>query len=256
MKSSQWISQPGSMVKPNPSAAMRLFCFHHAGGNPSVFRPWAEHLPESIELCCMQLPGRCGQAHEAPFTRMAPLVDSLARTIEPFLDKPFIFFGHSMGALIGFELARHLRRQGASLPMRLLVSGHSAPQLPYPGPPIHGLPDETFLECVRGYNGTPEEALQHEEWLELLLPVLRADFEVCETYSYTDEAPLECPITALGGLQDSMVPEQSIRAWSEQTCAAFDKHMFPGDHFYLLERPQLLLWTLARILAQEARNVA
>jgi surfactin synthase thioesterase subunit len=131
------------------------------------------------------LPGRKDRLHEAPFTRLPPLVQALSGAIFPYLDKPFAFFGHSMGALIAFELVRHLRRQQRPTPVHLFVSGHGAPELDTPRSPIHQLPHHAFIEELCRLNGTPDEVFKNEELLELLLPALRADFAVCEEYVYT-----------------------------------------------------------------------
>ena len=146
--------------KLNPQARLRLFCFHYAGGSARVFREWHDLLP-TVEVCPLQLPGRGTRIKEGSVRRVAPLVEQLARELSPKLDMPFAFFGHSMGALIGFELARLLRRERGLNPAHLFISGRRAPQLRAAGPPIHNLPDDEFIERLRDYNGTPEEVLRH-----------------------------------------------------------------------------------------------
>src|SRR5437763_15337105 len=161
--------------KPNPRARVRLFCFPYAGGGDSVFRAWQKGLSEAIEVCPVQLPGRGARISEPPFTELSPLVRAAAQALAPHLDKPFAFFGHSMGALICFELARHLRKDGGPQPVHLFVSGRCGPQTPRE--PFAGdLPDSEFQEMLRRYNGTPEEVLENRELMELLLPAVRADF--------------------------------------------------------------------------------
>jgi medium-chain acyl-[acyl-carrier-protein] hydrolase len=182
---------------------------------------------------------------ERPFTQLSPLIEALAQALVPFLDKPFAFFGHSLGALVSFELARRVRRQYGVHPLRLFVSAGRAPQIPHRGPRIHTLPDKEFLMELRRLNGTPSELLGHEELMEIMLPVLRADFALYETYLYSTEPPLNCPITAFGGLQDHRVSDSDLEAWSAQTSVSFSKRMFPGDHFFL-KQPLLL-----RVLSQE-----
>lgn len=246
MNANPWLACP----KPNPGAAVRLFCFPYSGAAASIYYPWAEMLPPSIEVCPVQLPGHGTRLREPLATRLTPQVEALAAGLAPACDRPFAFFGHSMGALLSFELARHLRRQGKPGPIHLFVSGHGAPHLPDRNPPLHQLPDDQFVAKLRELNGTPEEVLRHQELLQLLIPVLRADFAVCETYVYQPEPPLDCPISAYGGLGDGYVNREELAAWQEQTTGRFSLRMFPGDHFYLntpTNRAHLLM-ALAREL--------
>jgi medium-chain acyl-[acyl-carrier-protein] hydrolase len=179
---------------------------------------------------------------EPSFTAIDPLVRELSRALLPELDLPFAFVGHSMGALIAFELARLLRREHALSPAYMFVSARPAPQLPSFDAPIHLLPRAVFLEHLRTrYNGIPEAILREPELMELFLPTVRADFKMIESYDYVPREPLGCPMIAFGGLQDDLVTKRELRAWQEQTNAAFDLHMFPGGHFFLhQQRPQML----------------
>jgi medium-chain acyl-[acyl-carrier-protein] hydrolase len=165
------------------------------------------------------------------------------------MDRPFAFFGHSMGALVSFELARLLRREHATLPHALFVSGRRPPQLPME-PPTYDLPEDEFVEELRRMGGTPEEVLRHPELLNLLLPTLRSDFELSQTYSYTEAPPFTFPITAFGGLNDQFVPREDLDQWREQTSGSFQLRMFPGDHFFLHSSQALLLQMLSRDLVQ------
>jgi len=233
--------------KPNPRARVRLFCFPYAGGSALMFRTWSNALPADVEVCPVQLPGRSARLMERPFTDLSRLIEVLAQALAPLLDKPFAFFGHSLGALIGFELARRLRRQYGVNPVRLLVSAGRPPQVPHRGAPIHNLPRKEFLAELRRLDGTLAEVFEHEELLEIILPLLRADFAVYETYVYSNEAPLNCPISTFGGLEDREISASDLEAWRDQTTAAFSLRMLPGDHFFLNTHQPLLL----RILSQE-----
>jgi medium-chain acyl-[acyl-carrier-protein] hydrolase len=241
-----WVSCP----RPNPDAKVRLFCFPYSGASANIYYPWADVLPPSWEVCPAQLPGRGNRMSEPLATRLQAQVEALATGLAPYLDKPFAFFGHSMGALIAFELARHLRRTALPLPVHIFVSGHEAPHLPDRNPPLHALPTGELLDKLRELNGTPEEVLQHPELRDMLLPILRADFEVCETYVYTAEPPLDCPISAFSGLGDEYVTREELEAWREHTTGRFSIRMFPGDHFYLNSARPYLLQALARELEQ------
>ncbi|MBD1902832.1 thioesterase II family protein [Trichocoleus sp. DQ-A3] len=234
--------------KPNPLSSLRLFCFPYAGGGALNFRTWSQGLPVGVEVCAVELPGRGKRILEAPFTQALPLVQAIAHALLPYLDKPFAFFGHSMGALVSFEVARLLRREYGMSPVHLFVSGRSAPQLPLQEPPIHSLPQPAFIEELRRLNGTPKAVLENVELMELLLPILRADFAVLETYVYAAEPPLQCPITAFGGLQDVKVSVDRLEAWRQQTSAKFSLQMLPGDHFFVQSAQPLLLQFLSREL--------
>ena len=236
-----WFTFP----RPNPHASLRLFCFPYAGGRASVFRLWPDNLPSTIEVCAVELPARGRRIKEHPIARLAPLAQSIAHSLPLCFDKPFVFFGHSMGALLSFEVARQLRRQYGRQPVQLIVSGRRAPQVPDKDPPTNSLPESDFVAELRRLNGTPKEVLEHAELLEFMLPILRADFEVNETYDYVAEPPLSCPITACGGLQDREVSRPDLDAWREQTNASFVLRMFPGDHFFLNAYQPLFLRSLA-----------
>lgn len=226
---------------PNPQAALRLFCFPYAGGSSGVFRTWFSNLPTTIEVCPVELPGRGTQIRLSAIAQLEPLLDILAPALLPYLDKPFAFFGHSMGGLISFEVVRLLRKKYTITPAHLFISAHRAPQIPDFKPPIHALSEPAFKEELRRLNGTPQAVLDNAELMELFLPTLRADFKILETYIYTHESPLECPITVFGGLQDVEVSRDHLLAWQAQTLACFSLQMLAGDHFFIHSNQQLLL---------------
>jgi medium-chain acyl-[acyl-carrier-protein] hydrolase len=220
-------------AKRNPGASRRLFCFPYAGAAAYVFNNWSKFLPNDMEVCAIQLPGRGKRLREPMHTRMSTLCEALYPAVKPLLDKPFVFFGHSMGAVISFELARLLRRERQPLPSHLFVSGRRAAQVREDEPPIYDLPEAEFIAELIRLNGTPREVLEHHELLELMLPLLRADFELIHTYEYSPEPPFAFPITAFGGLEDLEVSSEQLAAWREQTTSQFRLHMLPGDHFFI-----------------------
>ncbi|UFP93835.1 thioesterase II family protein [Gloeobacter morelensis] len=244
--SSKWVVFP----RPNPRARLRLFCFPYAGGAAHVFRNWPSRLPESLEVGALELPGHGGRLAEAPFTELPPLVRAAAAALAPYQDRPVALFGHSMGALIAFELARMLKREHNLAPVHLFVSARRAPQMATDADAVqlHRLPAQELIERLRRLNGTPRAALADAELMELLLPTLRADFAVCETYRYTSETLLPCPITVFGGLQDPEVSLSELEGWREQTKAAFARYLLPGDHFFLHTSQILLLQALQQQL--------
>ena len=234
--------------KSDSRALLRLFCFPYAGGSASIFREWAQRLPASVEVCAIQLPGRGSRMLEPAITKIPRLVKAIAPALVPYLDKPFAFFGHSMGNLISLELARYLRKKMKIEPVHLFVSGSRAPQLPNTEPKSYDLPEAGFMNYLRRLNGTPTEILEHPELMELMLPVLRADFELVQTYAYTPDEPLACPITAFGGSLDKEVGRRRLQAWREQTATHFSLNMIPGDHFFIHASQTLLLAALSEEL--------
>lgn len=228
-------------MKPNPAARLRLFCLPYAGGSASIYRTWGNQFPDTIEVCPIELPGRGARLREASEANFQALVETLADAITPWLDKPYVLFGHSMGALIGFELARLFRVKKITGPLHFIASGHTAPQIPGRHRPIHNLPDNEFIEELRQLNGTPEAVLNNHELMQLLIPILRADFTINETYVCKDELPLNCPFTVFGGLQDKDVDQASLDAWQQHTTASFSLQMLPGDHFFIQTMQALLI---------------
>ncbi|HZD95424.1 MAG TPA: alpha/beta fold hydrolase [Candidatus Sulfotelmatobacter sp.] len=226
--------------------ALRLYCFPYAGGSAQVFRNWQRYFLPEISLVLAHLPGRGMRAGEPLFRNLKPLVHALADAFVARDPSPFAFWGHSMGGLIGFELARELRRRGRPGPLALFVSGRSAPHVPDPDPPTFNLPDDEFIAELRRLKGTPEEVLSSPELKAFFLPVIRADFELVETYTYQEEAPLDCPIQVYGGLQDTSVPAERLKAWQKQTVHPSKVRMFRGDHFFIHSVAMDVVQTLRR----------
>jgi medium-chain acyl-[acyl-carrier-protein] hydrolase len=228
---------------PRPQAKARLFCFPHAGVGAAVYRPWAMALPADLEVCAIQLPGRANRLNEPAVTHLPELVSALVSVLQPHLDLPFAFFGHSMGAVLSNEVARALQVTGAPMPRHLFVSGRRPPHWPNPDPLLHVLSDQDFVaEINRRYGGIPPEVAEHEELLALLLPALRADIRALETHlPPAGRAPLACPVTVFGGADDPLTPRPHLDGWRTETSAAFRVRVFPGDHFYLQPQKDALL---------------
>ena len=244
------VSRPNIQIpKPNPQAHLRLFCFSYAGGGASIYRSWLPMLLPEVELCSVQLPGREERIQDPPFTQIPFLIENMTQAIRPYLTKPFIFFGHSMGALVSFELTRSLRKQQIILPLHIFASAHRAPQIPNRHPLIHQLPEAEFKEELYKLNGTPQNVLDNDELMQMMLPTLRADFTACETYVYEPGEPLSCPITAFGGLADKDINRDDLEAWRQQTRKSFQLHLYEGDHFFLYSEKERIL----RIINQELK---
>lgn len=226
-----------SLVRVRPPASarpprLRLVCFPYAGGGAWTFRGWPG-VPADGEAWAVELPGHGARIAEPPVGDLEALVAPLARAIAPLADAPLALFGHSMGALLAFETARRLRAEAGVEPVHLFVAGREAPQLPEARPPAHGLPDEELVAVLRDLDGTPSEVLEDAGMMALMLPVVRADFRLVETYRYRAEAPLGCPITAIGGADDARVRPAMLAPWREHTRAAFALHLVDGGHFFL-----------------------
>lgn len=234
-------------ARPNPTARFRLFAFPYAGGGASVFRGWSLHAPE-LETCAVQLPGREGRLGEVAFTHMNQLVPVLADALLPMLDRPYALFGHSIGAIQAFELACEFRRRGVRMPAACFVSGRPAPQTICTLPPVHHLSEREFLLRVRSLNGTPDEIIANAELMALLLPVLRADFELAWSYAYRERPPLTVPIVAFGGDADTDVAITDLHDWRSQTTVGFDARILPGGHFFLHEHAATIMDEIVRRL--------
>jgi len=237
--------------KPTQTARLRLVCFPYAGGGAASYRPWVSHFPSSVEVCAIKLPGREDRIRETPCTHLSELLPLLASVIASHADIPFAFFGHSMGALMCFELARELRRQHLPEPAHLFVSAFRAPQRPASLSETHRLPEAEFIKEVgQRWGGIPDVVRNEPGLLELLLPTLRADMAIVETYTYVPEAPLTCPISCFGGMEDHIVEQSVLSAWQQQTTAAFSLTMFPGGHFFVQSAREVLLQTMMQELSR------
>jgi medium-chain acyl-[acyl-carrier-protein] hydrolase len=234
--SSAWVQR----YHPNDQARLRLFCFPYAGGRASIFRPWTDGLPSEIEVCSIQLPGREERLREPPYKRLGPLVEALVAAMVPYLDRPFAFYGHSMGALISFEVARLLRKEYDRHPVALHLAAFRAPQLPNPNIKIYHLPTEVFKVVLRA-DGIPETILQSDELMQLMLPTLRADYEVCDTYEYREETALSCPFFLYCGQEDVRIREADMLGWPVHTLGESRMTMVPGSHLFLHVAQDMLL---------------
>lgn len=246
---------PGRWLPRSASRAMSpaplLFCLPCAGSGASMYRGWGDALLGGFEVVPIHLPGREARMAERPFDRIGPLVVALADSLGPQLEVgcPFALFGHSMGALIVFELARELRRRDAPLPVHLFASGARAPQMPDRHPPTYDLGDREFLQALQRWDGLPQPLLDHDELMRLLLPTMRADLRLVEMYQYREESPLTCPITAYAGRDDPMIVREEVMGWAHQTAGPFAAQFFAGGHFFLAEQRSLLLDSIGKRLA-------
>ncbi|MEO7261117.1 MAG: alpha/beta fold hydrolase [Jatrophihabitantaceae bacterium] len=226
-----------------------LFCLPHAGGGASAYRAWLGRVP-GVDVLPVQLPGREARLREAPYEQMGPLAAELASVIADGAgSRPYAVYGHSLGALVAFETLREIRRRGGEQPVQLFVSGCVAPHCAVEdGPPVVGMSEPQLVQMLRQLGGTPDWLLADPEVLRMILPAVRADFSVKETYSYQDEAPMDVPVTVLSSTADPRAPHEWQQKWREQTRAGCTVHTLLGGHFAVFERSELTLGHLAGAL--------
>ena len=235
----RWVGDDGRAE--DSVAARQLFCFAHAGGGPSFFRPWRAGLVPEIAVRPVLLPGRESRLDESPFRHMAELLEPLCAALEPYLDHPYAFFGHSMGAAVAYEVARRFSDRSRGGPTCLLVSGRRAPGMTTNRRRLSELPDDEFLGEVGRLNGMPPEVLNEPELVSMLLPTLRADFELAETYQPLPGGHLGCPVIAYMSTSDPETNYTEVVGWRDVTTGEFTMRVFRGDHFYLKGgRPDVL----------------
>lgn len=232
----------------NPTGAVRLFLFPFAGGNATAFLPWQALLGPDVELRVAQLPGHGARLFEPPAVDLDPLVDELAGAVAELADRPFLFYGHSLGALVAFEVARRLRRTGSPEPVSLWVSGAEGPQTRHIKRELHQLEQAELIEALREYNGTAPEMLDDQELMELVLPGIRADFALNERYVYRPEPPLNLPIHVLLGESDEFVVLERAAGWARESSWPASERRFEGDHFFLNPQAE----TIAGLIAEDA----
>jgi medium-chain acyl-[acyl-carrier-protein] hydrolase len=234
----------------NPTGAMRLFLFPFAGGNANTFLPWQALLGPRLELRIAQLPARGVRLFDPPLADMDELVARLTRAVAGLADRPFAFFGHSLGALVAFEVARQLRRGGLPEPTSLWVSGAEAPQTRAVRRRLHELGDAELIAALGEYNGTATDLLGNQELMELVLPGLRADFALSELYVYRPEPPLDLPIHLLLGEEDPHVELDRAAGWSLESSRPVRRRLYSGDHFFLNAHQQSIAALLADVAAK------
>lgn len=229
------------------AVATRLFSFPYAGGQARIFRDWQEWLGPAVEVVAVELPGRGSHLGTPVIDRMSTMIECLISVLDPLLDRPFALFGHSMGALIAFELSSTLIRRGRPAPCHLFVSGMRAPHIP-PDRHAHMLADPELIQHLRNLNGTPFEVLENSELRELFLPLVRADLRLVETYLQTSRSPLPLPITVFGGIEDPTASAAELNGWALHTQASCTVRLLPGDHFFIHQQAQVMAASILKSL--------
>ncbi len=218
---------------PAPSHKLRLFCFAYAGGSAVIFRSWQAVLGPKIEVCAIQLPGRGTRMMEPLYNDMQELVPVIAKVIASQNNMPFAFFGHSLGALLSFEVARYCQLQHLPQPVHLIASGSSAPQNRTRSKNLHLMSNEELIKELGKFNGTPPEVLAHRELMEMACPMIRADFSLVENWQYRPMPLLSLPLTVFSGWEDDRVNEDQVNDWKKETTGAFNVKWFEGGHFFI-----------------------
>jgi medium-chain acyl-[acyl-carrier-protein] hydrolase len=232
-----WILQ----LKLNHSTSLNLICFPPGGCGASIFNSWSKYLPSGLAISAIQLPGRETRFKEVAFSNMEALISEVLTGLSPYINNaPFAVFGHSVGALIGFEFVRQLYQNKLPTPEYLIVSGRRAPHIPL-DKILHLQSDAALIEELRLIGGTPDSILDDPELMSLILPIVRADFTINETYKALDKSYVKCPILALGGNEDPLVNQSFLEQWRQYTTREFDVVMLSGGHMTFRENPQPLL---------------
>jgi len=240
--------------RPDCSSLVRLVCFPYAGGSARIFREWHDWCRPEVEVVPIELPGRGAHSQGPLIDRMDAMVERLMPAVEPLLDKPFAIFGHSMGALIGFELSRALKAAGRRCPLHLFASGMRPPHRKGQYQ-IHTLPDHQLIEALRSLNGTPDEIMGDSSLVEFYLPLLRADLRLAETYRYAPGCPLDHPITVFSGIGDITTPINHQGDWQQHTRSGCTVRLLDGDHFFIQHHAHLLAASILKSLGRRSLPV-
>lgn len=229
MENDAWI-----VARPATSARARIFCFSYAGGNAASYMQWNNDLSPYVQVCAIQIPGRGARFNEPSITDFSILIPQIANSIAAYNDLPFFFFGHSLGALIAYEVCHHLNKNNLPLPEHLIVSAANSPSSPSTIEKIGRMDsDYDIIERLRYYGGTPEELLKNKGLMQLLMPAIKADFTLLDNYRYRrDRKSLSIPLTAMGGHDDNILSKSKVANWEIETTNEFKQHWFNGGHFY------------------------
>lgn len=243
--------------KPLLSPRLRVFLFPYAGGSAAAYTRWAKLFDDNlnIELVLVQLPGRGSRITETLHQTMESVMSELVAHASYITSRPYILFGHSLGGKVAYELACKLRALELPPPKYLIASGSGAPHLPYRSSTIHDLPHDEFIGELEQLNGTPQEILSNSELLEILIPLLRADFKVAAEYQ-AKVCQLDCPIMVLGGTDDLEISADQLQAWADLSEHKTTVQFIPGDHFFINYNEDLVVQKIVSVADEFQSNSA
>lgn len=229
------------------ASGLPLLCLPYAGGAASAFRIWAGHPAPHVRLLALELPGRGRRMSEPPCGSIADVVEDLMPTLAGYAEQPFGLLGHSMGGLLAFELAHECRKRFRRAPELLVISATPAPSHePLKHRPLDG---PTVLKRLKALGATPPEVLANQDLMNLLLPMLTADFQIVEDFALGAREPLSCPLGLLAGDRDETAPALQVEGWAAQTSGPIMRHVFEGGHFFLRDQPAESLDVVDRMAA-------
>ncbi len=240
---------------PNPDAQLRLVCFAYAGGSSATYLPWLKLLHPDVELIVCQLPGRGTRLFEDPYDQIEPLIQDLCNAIQPLCNMPLVFFGHSMGSKVAYELCIAMQDKHLPLPVHVIASAAAAPFHLRRKAPIHDLPEQEFITALSKLNGTPQQVLNNPELMALFLPALRADFKLVETYINTSRTVVPTRLTLMGGVMDETVSPSELADWNKLFTHTSKIRWFEGDHFYINHKTFAVLQQLNVIMDLEMLKI-
>jgi surfactin synthase thioesterase subunit len=234
--------------------ALTLFCLPYAGAGALIYRAWPERLPPSIRVLPLDLPGRGTRHARPPLDDWSMLVDVLLEDVQPHLSRPFAIFGHSMGALIGLELAHAVRARHGKTPVWMGASGCTAPARRVGNLKWRDCPESELLAELRALGGTPDELIENREFLDVLLPIVRADFHLCGSYRAQDREPLDCPLLVMAGADDDLARDpENLRSWAGEVTGPFRLEMVDGGHFFIDSRRDIVIGYVGSALEEAHR---
>jgi medium-chain acyl-[acyl-carrier-protein] hydrolase len=243
-------SQRWFFQETQPQAKIQLFCFPYAGGSISSYLPWQKALGVEIQVICVQLPGRGSRLFEPCIDSFQELIETLTDLVASQVNQPYLFFGHSLGGLVAFEVTRGLRKRQTILPKQLIISACEAPHNRSESKRLHELNDDALTQALAELSGTPTDILENKELMRLLLPGIRSDFRLNAEYLYSFEPPLKLPLTILAGQEDTHVDIHKLRKWQEQTTAEYQIHVVPGNHFFIDNQRNIVVNLLKNIVLE------
>ena len=241
---------------PKPHAQLRLICFSYAGGSATTYLPWGNHLHPQVELIICQLPGRGSRLFETPHDDIYELVKDLCNAMKKLCDKPFVFFGHSLGSKVAYELCIAMQQQNLPLPVHFVASAASAPFYTRTRAPIHALPEQEFIRALAKLNGTPSQVLNNPEIMSLCLPALRADFKMAETYLNQSRFLLAIKLTLLGGTMDDTISPSELMGWTKVFENTVATHWIEGNHFFINQKTYEVLNLLNQLFVTEMQQIS